>query len=442
MLVLGGGYGGVATAWALTRTPEHQRAFDVTIVHPIVRLGDGGAIRRNGVHAQGSGAAIDVWLGCWRDAFAMMRDAHEALDGPRGRPPRTLEDAFTPVHDVELPGGDAACPDAWRLRFQATAGRPWDARTPRNRPLDVVATWARRLREALLGAPGEEPSRDRLRTLAGLTGAVLRGLSVEQAMHGPEAFDRMDELDLRQWLRAQGASAEEADAPPIRALYAIGGADEAIAAPSAAAGVALRLLLQVFGEYRGAPLYRMPLGVGATLLVPLRRVLRARGSRFSSFRRIDALRVTRGALAQVELAAHAGQANDQEALAAAAGIGGRSGSITGGAASGASVLRRGEDFDDVVLAIPPSAHPHLARELIAASPRYRAMVEAVHPGADPPAPIVPPPGTTKHRLAPDESGFEGLFLAGAWTKSRNDAGGVEAAVASGVAVAEAIARRA
>ena len=46
--------------------------------------------------------------------------------------------------------------------------------------------------------------------------------------------------------------------------------------------------------------------------------------------------------------------------------------------SGASLtLRDGVDFDDVILAIPPQAHPHIASELIAASPRWQRMVEQV-----------------------------------------------------------------
>jgi hypothetical protein len=48
------------------------------------------------------------------------------------------------------------------------------------------------------------------------------------------------------------------------------------------------------------------------------------------------------------------------------------------------------------------------------------------------------PGTTKHRLPPEQSGFENLFLAGDWTKTSINGGSVEAAVESGFRAADAI----
>ena len=51
------------------------------------------------------------------------------------------------------------------------------------------------------------------------------------------------------------------------------------------------------------------------------------------------------------------------------------------------------------------------------------------------------PGTTRHRLAPDASGFRNLVLAGDWTDNSINGGSVEGAVSSGVAAAEALMRR-
>ena len=48
------------------------------------------------------------------------------------------------------------------------------------------------------------------------------------------------------------------------------------------------------------------------------------------------------------------------------------------------------------------------------------------------------PGSQKHRIAPDESGFEGLVLAGDWTRTGYDLGCIEAATMSGLMAAKAL----
>lgn len=52
------------------------------------------------------------------------------------------------------------------------------------------------------------------------------------------------------------------------------------------------------------------------------------------------------------------------------------------------------------------------------------------------------PGTARHRLRPDESGYDNLFLAGDWTDSGLNAGCVEAATLSGLQAANAVLERA
>lgn len=48
------------------------------------------------------------------------------------------------------------------------------------------------------------------------------------------------------------------------------------------------------------------------------------------------------------------------------------------------------------------------------------------------------PGTTQYRLAADQSGFNNLFLAGDWTRTKINGGSIEAAVESGMQAARAI----
>jgi uncharacterized protein with NAD-binding domain and iron-sulfur cluster len=51
------------------------------------------------------------------------------------------------------------------------------------------------------------------------------------------------------------------------------------------------------------------------------------------------------------------------------------------------------------------------------------------------------PGTTRHRLAPDESGIQRLYFAGDWTRTSINGGSVEAAVESGQTAAEQLLKR-
>lgn len=51
------------------------------------------------------------------------------------------------------------------------------------------------------------------------------------------------------------------------------------------------------------------------------------------------------------------------------------------------------------------------------------------------------PGTTRYRLAPDESGIERLYFAGDWTRTSINGGSVEAAVESGQTAAQCLIRR-
>ena len=52
--------------------------------------------------------------------------------------------------------------------------------------------------------------------------------------------------------------------------------------------------------------------------------------------------------------------------------------------------------------------------------------------------VLSPPDSTKHRLRPDASGFEGLYLAGDWTRNGLNVGCVEATVMSGKLAAKAL----
>ncbi|MFZ5475404.1 MAG: NAD(P)-binding protein [Myxococcota bacterium] len=393
VLVLGGGCGGVAAAWALTRTPERRARTDVTLVQAGWRLGGKGATGRDPARGQRVlEHGLHLWLGWYRSAFAFLRDVYEAREEARGLL-RSLDTAFSSLHDTVLRGGDDDAPEYWRLSLPPTPGRPWD---DDDAPLDwaaLLAAWARRLPAALAPLRGDPGwTAGRLAAVGGLVGAVARG-AAREIVGRPDAWERLDEEDLRAWLARHGATPAQADLPLVRALYDLG-----FAYPDGrpgggrgamAAGAGLKALLRTVASYRGAPFWRMNAGMGDTVFAPAYRVLRERGVRFRFFHRLDRLGVRGGAVDEVELGVQA-DAPDYEPLV-------RVGELDAwpdrprfdrlhafadgdpeaddGPSLGRVTLRRGEDFDDVVLAVPSTAHRRVAAALMDANPRYRAMVE-------------------------------------------------------------------
>jgi uncharacterized protein with NAD-binding domain and iron-sulfur cluster len=98
--VLGGGVGGMVTAFWLTSTEELRAAYDVTVYQSGWRLGGKGASGRN--LARGSRIeehGLHIWFGFYDNAFFTMRQCYEELGRECPRIPtcpiRTFDEAFT-----------------------------------------------------------------------------------------------------------------------------------------------------------------------------------------------------------------------------------------------------------------------------------------------------------------------------------------------------------
>lgn len=579
VLILGGGCAGVSAAWALSSTPQSRRRFDVTLLQSGWRLGGKGATGRD--PARGHAVlehGLHLWLGFYRNAFAMVRDLYEHWNGPAQGPQRSLESAFTPAWDVCLRGPARGGTQRWDLQFPELPGRPWD-------PVGDTS-WLRtskRWLQQLPGLLGGIPKQDR-GTMLALGRTVVRGLAREWARWGEHAWDQMDREDFRAWLARHGATPEVTDSPPVVGLYDLGFAypdgRQTVEAGRAAAGVAVRVLLRMFADYRGAPLWRMSAGMGDTVFSPAWDVLRARGVNLSLFHHVLGVSAERGTVSKVRVGVQASGVDAYDPLIDVGPIrawpehplASRLTQMAPGVLDGDQSqtleeleLHHGRDFDVVVMAIPAAAQRHCAVGLAQANPRYGAMLEACHTiptvaaqvwmsrsadvlgadarptvstghpglfrthanmtdvlgaeawqesprhlaylcGAAPPEVLaatnreeaharlqelakawfrteaatawpgaatasgsfdegslhVDPegrredaiylranteaweryvlslPGTTAHRLAPDDSGFDNLFLAGDWTRNEINGGSVEAAVSSGMTAARAI----
>jgi uncharacterized protein with NAD-binding domain and iron-sulfur cluster len=221
------------------------------------------------------------------------------------------------------------------------------------------------------------------------------------------AYNALDAIDFRDWLRKHRATPEVVGMAPVRALYDMafayaGGDAKDPAAASMAAGVTLRFAMEVVVGYRHAPLWRMEAGMGDTIFTPLYQVLQHRGVRIEFFHR----------LRHVALAADASGISELEVDRQALPIAGQyrpfvrvgtldcwpSEPLWGQLQNGAALrtqgvkfeaeddatradiltLRAGSDFDLVALALPPAVLKQVAPDLAARDAAWQAMLANSH----------------------------------------------------------------
>ncbi len=300
--IIGGGCGGVAAAFWLTAGPL-RGLYDVTLYSQGWRLGGKGAsgrgpapdhrIEEHGLH---------LWLGCYHRAFQLMRLAYAELEGRSAF--SGLADAFLPLSGFDLGGyapgreGRAAAP--WRMRLPVSGAFPGTGAAPITALLKerVVGLFKRRALGGHGAAAGHwrprfHPVRaiSRLAVMAGLGAVFLKGL-ISDVLLGAGDFasriEALDDEDFRGWLARHGAGRWLRDSAPVRGIY-----DLAFAYPGGdcsqpgalAAGSTIGLILQMAG-YRGAPLFKMASGMGDTIFAPLYRLLEARGVKIALFHRL------------------------------------------------------------------------------------------------------------------------------------------------------------
>jgi uncharacterized protein with NAD-binding domain and iron-sulfur cluster len=166
--------------------------------------------------------------------------------------------------------------------------------------------------------------------------------------------------------------------------------------------VALRTLLRTGWTYKGAFAWKMQAGMGDTVFTPLYEVLRRRGVRFAFFHRVENLGLSadRRAVETIDVTVQATpKGGDYRPLVDVQGLPCwpseplyeqlaegdelRAGRIdlesawTPWPGVAKRSLRRGQDFDVVILGIAIGALPHLTRELSAASAPWADMLAHV-----------------------------------------------------------------
>jgi uncharacterized protein with NAD-binding domain and iron-sulfur cluster len=266
--------------------------------------------------------------------------------------------------------------------------------------LRFVAWSLRRARGLIRAWRGTSEKAHRLFLACDTFAAIATGISkdVFGADGDPDKnLDALDDLELRDWLATHGADPDYLlSNPTVRFIYnsAFAFVDGNHLTPSIAAGSALRGVLRLFLTYKGAFAYRMAAGMGDVVFSPIYQALLDRGVKFKFFHRVDGLGLADvdgrpvvdeiRVAEQVRLAGAAydpfvwvrdfpcwpdrprfEQIADGAALREAVEKDGLNLEDPGARWQGeaAHTLKRGEDFDEVVLGIPVEALKPIAGEL-------------------------------------------------------------------------------
>ena len=124
--------------------------------------------------------------------------------------------------------------------------------------------------------------------------ALLIGFVRDVVPDWNRGIAQLNEVEFRAWLLRNGANPKYTDFAPVRVLYDLAfayenGDSSSIEHGKIAAGAGLRTLLMMTFGYKDAPLWKMNAGMGDTIFTPLYQVLRQRGVDVHFFHRVTNL---------------------------------------------------------------------------------------------------------------------------------------------------------
>jgi uncharacterized protein with NAD-binding domain and iron-sulfur cluster len=122
--IVGGGCAAIAAAHELTR-PEQGGRFQVTVYQQGWRLGGKGASGR-GPNGRIEEHGLHVWMGCYENAFRLMRNVYaELARDPRECPIADWRDAFFPSSRIGLANWEPRSDwTVWSAVFPPLPGEP------------------------------------------------------------------------------------------------------------------------------------------------------------------------------------------------------------------------------------------------------------------------------------------------------------------------------
>jgi len=163
--IVGGGCAGIAAAWRLSRQP----GYEIHVYESSWRLGGKGASVR-----AGDGRVLEhglhVWLGCYENAFRMMRECYAEVEDYQWGPDSSeklahgrIDDAFFPEPHIGLGRPDPHCDWAvWSAYLPPAKGLPGQPLDENTNPFTLASYLLRcfdllkALMLSVIGAPGDD----------------------------------------------------------------------------------------------------------------------------------------------------------------------------------------------------------------------------------------------------------------------------------------------
>ena len=252
---------------------------------------------------------------------------------------------------------------------------------------------------AVLGILPEKTDRDRrLAIMISLVKATVNGLIDDAVL--TRGFASINDLDWTDWMASHGASQEALQSAPVRGIYDyVFGFENGMGnRPSLEAGTAVNGILRLFFTFKGSLFWEMQAGMGDVVFAPTYEVLKARGVKFKFFHRIeeltpddsrtvvDTIVVRRQAdvqgpgeyqpLVTINGVPSWPSQPDLNQLVEGSTLAGVNFESAWAAPTGALLtLRRGVDFDEVILAISIDGVKQVCRDLPAPGSPFQQMMD-------------------------------------------------------------------
>jgi uncharacterized protein with NAD-binding domain and iron-sulfur cluster len=337
--------------------------------------------------ANADGRATSVVEMLLRSAL-LIRDFYASLDfGRIGQPALALSTSPVPPRSSATGAAGRALAStvlavSTQLVVLAGLGARRLAGPPGAAAIDAAfAPLLARLRPAMATGLGAR----RLHDLVDLVRSVLSGMAADGLAADRDAYDAINHLDFREWLRRHGAQESTLRSAIVRGQYDLVFSHEHgdPARPRFAAGWGVNLSAKLWFDYKGAIFWKMRAGMGDVVFAPLYQALRARGVQFRFCTDIEELvpAVDGSAIGSAIVHSPPEQACvADDPLTRVKGLPcfpQGPGPDHGRRSAVSQVLRCGTDFDLMVFAIPPAAGRRLCHRLSAQRPQWRVMLDRI-----------------------------------------------------------------